>query len=329
VENLSAVEGANFTVVRKNFTFTEENRKDSIVIHLAGGELSADADFNLSLAVNDAGRPGRYPAGTVIIRDVVKRAGFPQSQLSRFKGYQRLDVPILFDGVRSPRDITARLRVKDPGILVEGVDFTLVDNEITSKGDTILHATLEFAEDIMDKGLVEMLLEVYDVEGGTIASPELRVFTEESPVMDNDGWSIFSFSSEEANGEGANNGRAIHLIDGNRSTFWHSKWQGGNAPLPHEIVVQFPRPIIPECITVYRRSGNRDTRIIQMATSPNGIDWDPIGEMDYGESTTPLFLSYYVPRRVVMSYLRITIPRSNRDPVANMAELEINGVISR
>lgn len=49
------------------------------------------------------------------------------------------------------------------------------------------------------------------------------------------GWTVRSFSSQETVGEGANNGRAIHAIDGNTSTFWHTKWSGGSDPLPHEI----------------------------------------------------------------------------------------------
>lgn len=38
-------------------------------------------------------------------------------------------------------------------------------------------------------------------------------------------WTILSVDSEEATGEGANNGHAIHAIDGVESTFWHTQWQ--------------------------------------------------------------------------------------------------------
>ena len=48
-------------------------------------------------------------------------------------------------------------------------------------------------------------------------------------------WKIVSFTTEEASGEGSNNGHAKHLIDGNVETFWHSRWQGGSDPLPYEI----------------------------------------------------------------------------------------------
>ena len=50
-------------------------------------------------------------------------------------------------------------------------------------------------------------------------------------------WKIVSFTTEEASGEGSNNGHAKHLIDGNVETFWHSRWQGGSDPLPYEIII--------------------------------------------------------------------------------------------
>ena len=48
-------------------------------------------------------------------------------------------------------------------------------------------------------------------------------------------WSVLSFSTEEPTGEGSANGRAIHLIDGNPESFWHSQWSAATAQLPHTI----------------------------------------------------------------------------------------------
>lgn len=47
--------------------------------------------------------------------------------------------------------------------------------------------------------------------------------------------SVHKFSTQETSGEGANNGRAIHAIDGNESTFWHSAWASGTPKYPHSI----------------------------------------------------------------------------------------------
>ena len=48
-------------------------------------------------------------------------------------------------------------------------------------------------------------------------------------------WTILAKSTEEPTGEGANNGQAIRIIDGNTTTFWHSQWSAATAQLPHSI----------------------------------------------------------------------------------------------
>src|SRR5690606_7065271 len=48
-------------------------------------------------------------------------------------------------------------------------------------------------------------------------------------------WTIVAKSTEEPTGEGANNGQAIRIIDGNTNTFWHSQWSAATAQLPHSI----------------------------------------------------------------------------------------------
>src|SRR3546814_19925930 len=53
------------------------------------------------------------------------------------------------------------------------------------------------------------------------------------PDYDRSAWTIVDFSSEEANGEGPNNGRAVFVLDGDNQTFWHSQWQGDSPPPPH------------------------------------------------------------------------------------------------
>jgi hypothetical protein len=55
--------------------------------------------------------------------------------------------------------------------------------------------------------------------------------------FDRSQWTIAGFSSEEANGEGAGNGHAIHAIDDDDGTFWHSQWQGGEPQPPHWITI--------------------------------------------------------------------------------------------
>lgn len=50
-------------------------------------------------------------------------------------------------------------------------------------------------------------------------------------------WVLAGFSSQEANGEGANNGRAIFALDNNNGTFWHTQWQGASPGPPHFLII--------------------------------------------------------------------------------------------
>lgn len=57
------------------------------------------------------------------------------------------------------------------------------------------------------------------------------------PNYDRTSLQIIGFSSQEANGEGPNNGRAIFALDGNSGTYWHTQWQGGAPGPPHYLTV--------------------------------------------------------------------------------------------
>jgi hypothetical protein len=326
VEDLTAVEGANFTVDKKSFTFTEDNRVDSIVIRLREEELSADVEFALALAFNDAGQPGKLTGSKVVIRDVVKTVGFARAQETTFKGYRYLDVPVLFDGVSSPRDFTARFRVKNAIGVAEGTDFSLSTPELVTKGDTTLNLRLNFEETVLNAGPIEIDLEIFEAEGGAVARSDVKIITEETDLLDRDGWLIASFSSEETSGEGAVSGRAACVLDGVASTFWHSKWTSGAAQLPHQLVIQLPRAITPEFITLNRRTSNSDLRVAEIHVSEDGYAWDHIGNIQFPNSgSTPNSLSLYVPYYLRMSFLRVRITESNRVPSASISEITING----
>lgn len=59
----------------------------------------------------------------------------------------------------------------------------------------------------------------------------------ESVAISRSGWSVHSFDTEETDGEGPNNGHAIHAIDNNINTFWHSRWKNYNSTFPHFIAI--------------------------------------------------------------------------------------------
>jgi hypothetical protein len=50
---------------------------------------------------------------------------------------------------------------------------------------------------------------------------------------------VVKVDSEETVGE---DGKAANAVDGDSSTIWHTQWQDGNPPPPHEIVIELTPP---------------------------------------------------------------------------------------
>lgn len=88
-------------------------------------------------------------------------------------------------------------------------------------------------------------------------------------------WNIAYFDSEEPTGEGANNGHAIHCIDGDLSTFWHTQWQATNDSFPHEIQINLGATYPINGFDIVTRANNSTGKIDNyiFSTSVDSITW--------------------------------------------------------
>ena len=88
------------------------------------------------------------------------------------------------------------------------------------------------------------------------------------------GWSINSFSSEETSGEGATNGRAVTLIDGSESTYWHSRWTSSATSYPHQVVIDLGSSKSAKGLSLVQRSGlSRAVKNFQVLTSTDNVNF--------------------------------------------------------
>ncbi|MEV6521167.1 phosphocholine-specific phospholipase C [Longispora sp. NPDC051575] len=81
------------------------------------------------------------------------------------------------------------------------------------------------------------------------------------------------FDSQETVGETA---PATRAVDGNPATFWHTKWSGGNAPLPHELQLDLGSARTVTGVTYLpRQDGGANGRIGQyeLQLSTDGTTW--------------------------------------------------------
>ena len=92
------------------------------------------------------------------------------------------------------------------------------------------------------------------------------------------GWSVSSFSSEETSGEGSTNGRASTLIDGNASTYWHSRWTGNATVYPHEFVIDMGAVKAANGLSVLQRGGlSRAIKDAELFISSDGSAFTSVG----------------------------------------------------
>lgn len=142
--------------------------------------------------------------------------------------------------------------------------------------------------------------------------------------FDRTGWTV-TVSDETASDGGGKDA----LIDDNLSTWWHSSYTGGNAPLPHWAVIDMLSGKNMSKIEIYRRAGNTDSKSVELYVGNNpdadGAGWIQIatGAFSNGDN-----LELIIPESIDTSqsrYLKIILPDSNREPFTNLAEVYVYG----
>lgn len=100
------------------------------------------------------------------------------------------------------------------------------------------------------------------------------------PTVDisRENWRILDFDTEETNGEGPDNGHAIHCIDGDTTTFWHSQWQNVSPTFPHFIAIDMGDTFDIVGITLTSRydSPLNKPKGYEIYLSMDSATWDPI-----------------------------------------------------
>jgi len=91
-------------------------------------------------------------------------------------------------------------------------------------------------------------------------------------------WTI-AFSSEEANGEGPNNGKAIFVLDNNSGSFWHTQWQGASPAPPHFLSVDMGeiKTLHGVSFVARQNDGGGKPNEVNMQVSTDGVTWIEAG----------------------------------------------------
>ncbi|QDU56040.1 glycoside hydrolase family 2 TIM barrel-domain containing protein [Aeoliella mucimassa] len=139
-----------------------------------------------------------------------------------------------------------------------------------------------------------------------------RTFTRS---IDRSGWKV-TVSSDDSDG------RARGLIDGNKSTFWHTRWQSDTPHHPHEAVIDFGKPMTLTGLRATPRQGNINGRV-QRYTVEVSVDGESWHEAAAGRlRNTERASTIRFDKTEECQYVRFTAESSYAGPWASMAELE-------
>jgi uncharacterized protein YjdB len=141
------------------------------------------------------------------------------------------------------------------------------------------------------------------------------------------GWSIEVSDQTASDGGGKN--KVIDDDYGNGG-YWHSKWDGGNVPLPHWAIIDMKERV--ECARIVtQRRNNGDTKTLQyfISDSPD-VDsetWTKVAEGMYASKTASHTLTLDATEPVSGRYLKLVLPDSHRDVFIAICEIDVYGLI--
>lgn len=139
--------------------------------------------------------------------------------------------------------------------------------------------------------------------------------------VDYTGWAVEA-NTQEAGGEGAVNGYATALLDGDLATFWHSAWSNGaNPPLPHIISIDMKKQQSIQSVELVRRANNKDTKGVTFSISDDNVSWKELGSFEFPNENNPNAMILLLGQPVTGRYLRTTVTSSNNGINASIAEI--------
>ena len=121
-------------------------------------------------------------------------------------------------------------------------------------------------------------------------------------------WTINSFSSQEAGGEGPVSGYAKAIIDGNATTYWHSRWSSNAATPPHWIVVDMGavQPVDGFVFT-QRAAGSRNIKNMKVEVSTDNVSWTVVKGSPFALTQTAPAQQKNLTEVLNCRYIRLTV----------------------
>lgn len=219
-----------------------------------------------------------------------------------------------------------------PYALMPSEYYDIVDSQVTFQpGETDKEIRVAIRPVLFDVGASAYILPISIVSAdgirvSTMNTAYVHVHKDPNPPLSRANWTVVDFDSEEASGEGPDNGRVIHMFDNNNNSFWHTQWQGAQPGLPHWFIVDMGEEHILNGILILPRQGvgnpGRPKDMI-VEGSVDGTSWDVLAEFTFPDEGSQQKIFFDEPSAPVR-FFRVTVNSTYGDTYyTNIAELKM------
>ncbi|QIH31707.1 discoidin domain-containing protein [Sphingobacterium sp. DR205] len=153
----------------------------------------------------------------------------------------------------------------------------------------------------------------FTIETDGLTSPVQDAEVKAPTLLSRSTWSAEVSSTESQ--EGAANGKASSLIDGDIGTYWHSTWSSSNNPVyPHWFIVDLGKVESFAQFGMIRRHNNNTGgfKTFNIETSLDKASWTMVGKDLFFDSAGPAVWHDYNVSMVKARYVRITMTEPMR-----------------
>lgn len=175
----------------------------------------------------------------------------------------------------------------------------------------------------MQQGNQDIVVAIIDEFGNNLGDKTITTSAGVAQKIDKSGWNVVDFSTEEATGEGANNGRAVFAIDDNDNTFWHSQWTGSGSSYPHHLTFDMGKFVKIASFEVNSRDSRAHTKQKFYVSSDN-VHWIEINESEFVPSNSAAQM-FATPSNPVARYFKLEMLEGGGAPA--IREINIYGEV--
>ncbi|SKB70709.1 Anaphase-promoting complex (APC), subunit 10 [Salegentibacter holothuriorum] len=218
--------------------------------------------------------------------------------------------------------------------------FTYLEVRYLKNGKEVLERVSKYTDTLLVEGLInaeEFSFEVQAVnetpnaktEGEVLTtgkvrpirrSAEITFFPNQLNSVDVEASMLDTFTQEQSEGPKEN------LVDGDPSTYWHSAWSSGVAPLPHWIQINFDEPKNLGAIKYwFRQSANTSGRPQQwgLEVSEDAETWERVWEsrdnLPISDNSSEHELTF--DKNYESQYFRVMILKNGSGTFAHLGEI--------